>query len=90
MDVTTLDNFNDAMHIFKNDEQSKGDVFTAIGKLTFVLANLNYCNFRTPVIDLIAFCKGPELEMEVLNNMSTAKLLAEVWHPKLTSNRKLQ
>ena len=88
LDVTTLDNFNDAMLILQHEDGSQGDIFTAIGKLTFVLANLNYCNFRTPVVDLIAFCASPDQEsLDTINKMSTAKLLAEVWHPKLLASK---
>ena len=38
------------------------------------------------MVDLIAFCSSPDEEsLAAINNMSTAKLLAEVWHPKLTA-----
>ena len=53
-----------------------------------MLANLNYCNFRKPVVDLIEFCSSPEPDtLEIIEGMSTAKLLAEVWNPKLTKPR---
>jgi len=58
LDLATMDNFNDAIQIFQNAEDAQGDIFTAIGKLTFVLANLNYCNFRKPVQDIVAFCSS--------------------------------
>ena len=77
------------MHIFQRDEQSQGDIFTAFGKLTFVLANLNYCNFRQPVYDMIAFCRHTDHkeELDEISNMSTPRLLREAIHPSVSKRR---
>ena len=61
MDSTCLDDnavnsFVDAIHIFRHDGEAKGDAFTAIGNITYVLANLNTCGFRQPILDLISWC----------------------------------
>ena len=51
-----MDYFEDAMYIFSGD-RSRGDILDALGNLTFVVANLNYCNFRAPFRDMINFCR---------------------------------
>ena len=58
----TIDNFVDAVHIFRGDDESSGDIFTGIGKITMVMANLNTCNFRQPISDLIEWCDNTDPE----------------------------
>ena len=60
-----IDNFVDAIHIFRGDDEATGDIFTGIGKLTYVLANMNTCNFRQPVLDLIEWCDNTDPETTV-------------------------
>ena len=53
-----------------------------------MLANLNYCNFRQPVFDIMTFCRhtSPE-DREEISSMSTPKLLREALHPKVSKRR---
>ena len=84
LDDTAVESFVDAIHIFRNDNEVAGDAFTAIGKLTYVLANLNTCNFRQPVVDLITWCD--EAATADKNNDTANKLRAE----KSVVKRKLE
>ena len=89
LDDHTTQQFEDSMYIFAGDK-SRGDWLNAIGNLTYVLANLNTCQFRKPFIDMINYCKSdvpPIIDLDSTSFLSYEHpmLQQNTWEPDMSS-----
>lgn len=88
----TTGNFIDAIVAFTggDEEGSQGDLFGAIGKMTYVLANLNSCNFRQPMNDIVTYCGWDQVEEETEEEDESVEEDTQVLSKKLAVERALR
>ena len=73
IDTVTLKKFQEAESIIHGDLNVKGDSFTVIADLSYVLTNLSNCNFRQPFLDISNFCDDT-YAFDTIDNVANSKI----------------